>query len=178
MESSAGSDCLGRWIPENASNWGEMGPEYGECDGIGRHPGHCGCFPCQPTCLDWHPHPVPGASSPPGMSCAPQLATGKGRVDPGATLATTVLLRGPLSILTFCRRQLPLGIVRLRPTTPLCHLAALGLWGITGQFVFLLTIPRGRGDDPACRKKLRTPPGRRKPSGCSLEVCRKIRKCW
>ena len=76
------------------------------------------------------------------MSCAPRLATGKGRVDPGATLATTVLLRGPLSILTFCLRQLPLGIVRLRPTTPLCHLAALGLWGITGQFVFLLTIPR------------------------------------
>jgi hypothetical protein len=55
---------------------------------------------------------------------------------------------------------------------------ALDPWGITGQVVFLLTIPRGRADDPACRKKLRTSPGCRKPSGCSLAVCRKIRKCW
>ncbi len=110
--------------------------------------------------------------------CAVLLAAGKGRVNPDATAVATVLLPGPLTVLTFCPGQRPLGTVRLRPATPLCHYYMLDPWGDRWRIIFASVRSGIFERIPSFGKKSVDSPvaetGRRKLSGCSVPVCRKI----
>ena len=178
MESSAGSDSFGSLDPGKYAKSGRNGARVRRVRRCRSPSQPLRLFPVSANMPGLAPTPRPRCPTVCGYvtacDCAVLLAAGKGRVNPDATAVATVLLPGPLTVLTFCPGQRPLGTVRLRPATSLCHYYMLHPWGDRWRIIFASVRSGIFERIPSFRKKSVDLPGRRKPLGCSVPVCRKI----